>query len=382
MSNFNDDHKDSRANITFNQIKKKRRGKFVIFTIVCLFMASLGSAFTAMVMISTDEDGNYYFNHDNDRNGVVIKESSKNLQVIAGKAMESVVSVINVINDENFIRETNVGVGIVIDSEGYIITSYYSLVNATSIKVKSYNDIVYSADLVGFDSFYDIAMIKVENNKLTPMPIAKSPVDVKVGDKVISVGNPLGKFFDGSIEVGTVLSTRENIMFRNSQSKLSEMLKMVKTTVIPKDINTGAALCNLSGELIGVNSTTMIYHNDYIENSLYISVDDLNQITENILDKQDSMIMYIGIYGEEAVSQREGGIEGVYAKEVMKNSLAYEAGIRPTDIITKVNSMAVNCVDDINHILEDEGIGEEVKFTVYKNGVYSEFNIKISNGKK
>lgn len=382
MSNFNDNRKDSRANITFNQIKKKRRGKFVIFTIVCLFMASLGGAFTAMVMRSTDDDGNYYLKHDEDRDGVVTKESSKKLQAIAGKAMESVVSVINVIKDENFIRETNVGVGIVIDSEGYIITSYYSLVNATSIKVKSYNDIVYSADLVGFDSVYDIAMIKVENTKLTPMPIAKSPVDVKVGDKVISVGNPLGKSFDGSIEVGTVLSTRENIMFRNSQSKLSEMLKMVKTTITPKDINAGAALCNLSGELIGVNSTIMTYHNDYIKDSLYISVDDLNQITENILDKQDSMIMYIGIYGEEAVSQREDGIEGVYAKEVMKNSLAYEAGIRPTDIITEVNSISVNCVDDINYILEDEDLGEEVKFTVYKNGVYSDFNIKISNSKK
>ncbi|GEM_PF-2679502 len=382
MSNFNDDYKDSRANITFNQIKKKRRGKFVAFTLVCLFMASLGGAFTAMVMSSAEDDENYYFNQSNDGNEVITKESSAKLQDVASKAIKSVVSVINVIGNEETTREINVGVGIVVGDEGYIITNYYGLVNATSIKVKSYNDIIYSATLVGFDSIYDIAMLKVENSNLTPIAIAESPIDIKTGDKIMSVGNPLGKSYNGSIEIGTVISTRENIIFRNSQSKVSELLRMVKTSISPKYINTGAALCNISGELIGVNNTTMAYHNDYLENSFYISVDDLGQITDNILDKQDSLILYMGIYGEEAISQQENGIEGVYAKEVTKSGLAYESGIRPTDIITEVNGISVNCVADINDILEQQKIGDIVYFTVYKNGTYSEFNIKVPDGKK
>lgn len=381
MSNFNDNRKESRANITFNQIKKRRRGTFVVFTILCLFMVSLGGAFTAMIIRSSD-DGNYYFNHDETGDGVITKESSGKLREVAAKTARSVVSIINVISNPNYTKEVNVGVGIVLDSRGYIISSYNNLINASRIKVKSYTDVVYDAELVGFDAAYDIAMLKVENSDLTPMPIAESPINLKAGDKVISVGNPLGKSYNGSIEVGTVLSTKESIMFRNSQSKVAELIRMIKTTVVPKYINTSAALCNMSGELIGINNTTMAYHNDYLKNSFYISVEDLNQITENILDKQDSMITYMGIYGEAAVSHQENGIEGVYTKEVIKNGLAYEAGIRPTDIITEVNNIAVSNVRDINDILDTLESGAEVDFTVYKSGIYTNFNIKIPEGKK
>ncbi len=381
MSNFNDNRKESRANITFNQIKKRRRGTFVVFTIVCLFMVSLGGAFTAIIMGSSD-DGNYYFNHDETGDGVITKDSSDKLQEVAAKTVKSVVSIINVISNQNYTKEVNVGVGIVLDSRGYIISSYNNLINASRIKVKSYNDVVYDAELVGFDAAYDIAMLKVENGDLIPMPVAESPISLKAGDKVISVGNPLGKSYNGSIEVGTVLSTKESIMFRNSQSKVAELLRMIKTTVTPKYINTSAALCNMSGELIGINNTTMVYHNDYLKNSFYISVEDLSQITENILDKQDSMITYMGIYGEAAVSHQENGIEGVYTKEVIKNGLAYEAGIRPTDIITEVNNKSVSSVRDINDILGTLESGSEVDFTVYKKGSYTNFNIKIPEVKK
>lgn len=382
MSNFNDDSKDSRANITFNQIKKKRKGAFVLFAIICLFMASLGGAFTAIIMSNTDNDGNYYFNNDDSGDGLITRKSTPKLQEVAERTIKSVVSVINVISGEDYTKETNVGVGIVLDSDGHIITSHYNLINASRIKVKSYNDVVYEAQLIGFDSIYDIAMLKVENSNLTPMAMAETPSELKPGDKVISVGNPLGKSYNGSIEVGTVLNTKESIMFRNSQSKISEILKMIKTTVIPKYINTSAALCNMDGELIGVNNTTMTYHNDYLKNSFYISVEDLNQITDDILDKQDSMISYMGIYGEAAVSQQENGIEGVYAKEVIKNGIAYQAGIRPTDIITEVNGNSVSCVNDINSILSELKVGSEVVLKVYKNGVYSSFRMKIPEGIK
>ena len=94
------------------------------------------------------------------------------------------------------------------------------------------------------------------------------------------------------------------------------------------------------------------------------------------------MITYLGIYGEAAVSQQEDGIEGVYTKEVIKNGLAYEAGIRPTDIITEVNSISVSSVNDINAVLSALDEGAEVDFTVYKNGIYTDFNIKIPEVRK
>lgn len=374
MSNFNDDYKDVKAKITFNKIKKRRKGKIVAITIFCLFVASLGGAVTALVVNTENE--NYYV-QGNNKDEEVNTTNSK-LQSAAHKAAQSVVSVIKVIADDKCIKETNVGVGVVIENGQYVITSYLGIEDATSVKVKLHNDIVYNASIIGFDSIYDIAMIKINGEALQPMTIAKNSTKVEKGDRVISVGNPLGKSFNENIEVSTVLNTRENIVFKNRETKVAESLRMIKTSVIPKFINTGAALCNLDGELIGVNNTTMTYHNEFLKNSFYISAEDLEPITYGILDKQDSLINHMGVYGEEAISQSENGIDGVYAKEVTRNGLAYEAGIRPTDIIVEVNGMKVNTVSDINSIMSKFKSGEIIKYKVFKNGDYVDFKIKIS----
>ncbi|WP_346897530.1 S1C family serine protease [Clostridium sp. UBA7503] len=374
MSNFNDDYKDVKAKITFNKIKKRRKGKIVAITIFCLFVASLGGAVTALVVNTENE--NYYV-QGNNKDEEVNTTNSK-LQSAAHKAAQSVVSVIKVIADDKCIKETNVGVGVVIENGQYVITSYLGIEDATSVKVKLHNDIVYNASIIGFDSIYDIAMIKINGEALQPMTIAKNSTKIEKGDRIISVGNPLGKSFNENIEVSTVLNTRENIVFKNRETKVAESLRMIKTSVIPKFINTGAALCNLDGELIGVNNTTMTYHNEFLKNSFYISAEDLEPITYGILDKQDSLINHMGVYGEEAISQSENGIDGVYAKEVTRNGLAYEAGIRPTDIIVEVNGIKVNTVSDINSIMSKFKSGETIKYKVFKNGDYVDFKIKIS----
>lgn len=377
MSNFNDDYKDVKARITFNKIKKRRKGKIVVVTIFCLFIASLGGAVTALVMNGESESENFYVQGNNNDQGLEVNTTNSKIQATAEKVSQSVVSVIKVITDDKCTKETNAGVGIAVENGQYVITSYSGIADATSVKVKLQNDIVYNASTIGFDSIYDVAMIKIDGEPLRPMDIAKNSTKVERGDKVISVGNPLGKSFNENIEVSTVLSTRENIMFKNRETKVSESLRMIKTSVAPKFINTGAALCNLDGELIGVNNTTMTYHNEFLKNSFYISAEDLEPITHGILDKQDSLINHMGVYGEKAVSQRENGIEGVYAKEVTKNGLAYEAGIRPTDIIIEVNDIKVNTVNDINSIMSKLKSGETVKYKVFKNGDYVDFKIKI-----
>ena len=377
MSNFNDDYKDARAKITFNKIKRRHKGKIVVVTIFCLFIASLGGAVTTLVMNNENEDDNYYVQDSNDDQGLEVNATNLKIQTAAEKVSQSVVSVIKVITDNKCTKETNVGVGIAVEDGQYVITSYLGIEDATSIKVKLHNDVVYNASIIGFDSIYDVAMIKIDGEPLKPIDIAKNSTKVKKGDRVINVGNPLGRSFSENIEISTVLGTRENIMFKNRETKVSESLRMIKTSVTPKLINTGAALCNLDGELIGVNNTTMTYHNEFSKSSFYISSEDLEPITHGILDKQNSLINHMGVYGEEAISQREDGVEGVYAKEVTRNGLAYEAGIRPTDIIVKVNDTKINTVSDINSIMSKFKSGEMIKYTVFKKGNYVEFKIKI-----
>ncbi|MEG1870587.1 MAG: S1C family serine protease [Peptostreptococcaceae bacterium] len=378
MSNF-DDYRDCKAKITFNKVKKKRRGKIVVITVFCLFIASLGGVITAFVMIQSEENENYYIQgDDNIDSDVEMNKTDLELYATTERVSKSVVSVIKIVTDDKCTMESNVGVGIVAENGEYIITNYYGIEDASSVKVKLYNDVVQNVSIIGFDSVYNIAMLKVEGEPLTPIIIAKNSTKIEDGDRVISVGNPLGKSFDENIEVTTMINTRENIVFKNKITKVSESLKMLKTSNKQKQINTGAALCNFDGELIGVNNTSMYYNDVFLDNSLYISIEDLEPIIDGILDKQDSLINQMGVYGEEAVSQREDGIEGVYVKEVTRNGIAYEAGIRPTDIIVKVNNLSVRTVSEINSIVSNFNSGDTIEYAVFKNGKYNYFNIKIT----
>ncbi|MEG0132878.1 MAG: S1C family serine protease [Clostridium sp.] len=378
MSNFNDDYKDARARITFNKIKKRRSGKIILITIVCLFIASSSGVAAALVMMKADLSKEYYL-QDDDEN--ISNTNKTQIQSVVKKVSESVVSVIKIINDGTGTKESNIGVGIVVDNGEYIVTSYSGIRDASSVKIKLYDDAVYNVNMVGFDSVYDVAMLKIEGQTLVPINVIDNKSKIKTGDKVISIGNPIGNSFNESIEGGMIINTRESIVFKNPEAKASESLKMIKTNVKPKYINTGAALFNLEGELIGVNNRAMAYHSEFSKNSFYMAVEDLYNITNGILDKQDSLLNYMGVYGEEAVSPRENGVEGVYAKEVTRNGIAYEAGIRPTDIIVEVNDVKVNSVSDINSIMDEFKSGDTIKCMVFKNGVYVNLDIKISDGK-
>lgn len=374
MSNSREDYRGPKAKITFNQVKKNRRGKFILLGLGSLFIALSSGIITAIGMNIHMKNAGYYLRQESNYS---MGEEIRKLQETVKDVSKSVVSIINVSTDKDEIIEKDVGVGIAVEDGKYLLTSYECVNNADTIKIKLYNDAIRTASVIGFDSVYDIAMLKVEGDPLQPITLMAGYQQIKNGDAVISIGNPIGSDFNQGISLGKIINTRENIMFRNPDTKIAENLKLIKTNVFPRIINTGAALCNLKGELIGVNNTSMVYHKEFSKNSFYISVEDLDSITDEILDKQDYLINYLGIYGERAESQSKDGVEGIYAKDVTRNGVGYEIGIRPTDIITELNDKAVESVGEINSIIDNMKAGEKVKITVFRYGEYIEYTVDI-----
>ena len=250
MSNSREDYRGPKAKITFNQIKKKRRGKFILLGLGSLFIALSSGAITAIGMNIHMKNIGYYLKQESNYS---MGEEIMKLQETVKEVSKSVVSIINVTKDEDEIIEKDVGVGIAIEDGKYLLTSYECVNNADTIKVKLYNDAIRTASVIGFDSVYDIAMLKVEGTPLQPITFIAGYPKINNGDAVISIGNPTGSDYNQGISLGKIINTRENIMFRNPDTKIAENLKLIKTNVFPRSINTGAALCNLSGELIGVN---------------------------------------------------------------------------------------------------------------------------------
>lgn len=374
MSNSREDYRSPKAKITFNKIKKKRKGKFLLIGMGCLCIALVSGTITAVLMTHHIKQVGYYLiQHTNLEDG----KNALKFDDTVNRVSKSIVSIIEVKNDEDSVKESNVGVGIVVENGEYIITSYDCVDSGNIIKVKLYSDEIRTVSTIGFDSIYNIAMLKVEGEPLKPIEFPTDASNAKDGDVIISMGNPAGNSFDEGIEVGKILNTRETIIFRNPNTKLAETLKVIKTNIVPRTINTGAALCNLQGQLIGVNSGDMAHYKDFGKTSFYISVDDLEPITSGILDKQDSLISYLGIYGEVAVSKTEDGVEGIYAKDVTKNGIGYDIGIRPTDIIVKLNGVEITTVNEINSKIKQMENGEKLTITVFKNGKYLNYDIFI-----
>lgn len=373
MGNAREDYRGPKAKITFNHVKQRRRGKHLLIGIGCLCIAITSGIVTAvLVSARVRQVGYYLMQQDNSANAF---EKIAGLDDTVQRLSKSIVSIIDIDTSDDQLKESNVGVGIVIGDGHYIIANYDCIDNGNAIKVKLYDDIIRNATIVGFDNIYNIAMLKVEGDPLLPISFPEDLRQISNDDTVISMGNPTGNPFDEGVEIGKITNTRETIFLKNANTACGESLKVIKTNILPRTINAGAALCNLQGELIGVNS--MSFYKDFAKSSFYISVEELQPITDGILDKQDSLIAYLGVYGEKAVSRNKEGIEGVYAKDVTKNGIGYNIGIRPTDIIVGLNDNAVSSIAEINKMIAEMSEGEKLKITVFRDGRYIDFELTI-----
>ena len=145
------------------------------------------------------------------------------------------------------------GSGIIYKSDGFIITNYHVIEGATEIKVKLSNDNILIAKVVGSDAISDLAVIKVEANNL---PIAKfgDSSKVKVGDLAVAIGNPLGEQFSGTVTAGIISALDRKINIVNKKTGEQTIYKVMQTDAVINPGNSGGPLCNIYGEVIGINS--------------------------------------------------------------------------------------------------------------------------------
>lgn len=377
MSDLKGFCKDSKGKITFKHVQRRRKGKVVMIALCCFLIVLLTAITTALLMVKHVTNVKLFLNEGNNfansKNMIKIKEIVKD-------ASPSMASIIAVTSEDGVVKERNVCSGIAVEDGTYMITSYNAISGANRIKVKAYDNSVYNAGIVGFDSTYDIAMIRLENGTITPVDINTKTKEAENGDVIVSVGNPDGALFNSSFYIGQVVNSGESVLFRSDEGKFAQNLKLIKTDISPKDINNCSALYDMDGNLLGINNMYIEHRNENKDTSYYISVEDLVPITSGMLDKQDSLITCLGIYGESAISQREDGVEGVYAKDVTLNGMGYQIGIRPTDIIVSIDDVKVHNVSEINDFINEVGQGTVINIKVYKNSEYVNYELKIDKG--
>ena len=275
------------------------------------------------------------------------------------------------------------GSGIIISEDGYILTnnhvissestySFYAIQEATGLKVNLYGDTEsYDATVVGTDSYTDLAVIKIDKTGLTPATLGDSG-NVKVGEFVMAIGNPLG--MDYSVTCGVVSALNREV------ESDGVTYTAIQTDAAINSGNSGGALVNANGEVIGIN-TLKLAGNGVEGVGFAIPISSTTSIVNQLIENKTVKRPYIGITGsaiDSNTAKRYNLPEGVYVEGVEKDSPADKAGIQQKDIITKIEGKEVKSVNELNKVKYTYNIGDTVTLTIIRNNEEIEAKVTLT----
>lgn len=308
-------------------------------------------------------------------NQTKIADTSKNsITKVAEMVGPTVVGISNKAEGYFGLQDVGSGSGIIFDPNGYIVTNNHVVEGASKITVKFSSGKVLPAKLVKADSRSDLAIIKVEAQNLPTAKFGDSS-KVKVGDTAIAIGNPLGEEFSGSVTAGIISALNRKIQYGGA------IYKVLQTDAAISPGNSGGPLCNSAGEVIGINSLKLGADQNAEGMGFAISINEAKSIINSLMSYGKVSRPFLGIYGQSVVS-KENKVEGVYVSEVVPESGAASAGIKPTDIIVELDNKKILRFEDLSDVLDKHKIGDSIKCKVWRNGKTIEVNIVLSDVKE
>ncbi|MBQ9297609.1 MAG: trypsin-like peptidase domain-containing protein [Clostridia bacterium] len=329
-------------------------------------------------------------NSNLENNSAVLSLSSYSdaTAAIAKKVQPSVVGIKVEYTVRSFFSQSGTvtasGSGIIISEDGYILTnnhvinsksgsSFYQISEANSIKVYLFDDsTAYDATIIGSDTLTDLAVLKIEKNGLTPIEIGDSST-VSVGSFTMAVGSPLG--LDNSVTMGTVSAVNREITDEDGRKFV-----LIQTDAAINSGNSGGALVNSYGQLIGVN--TLKASASGVEGiGFAIPINSAKEIYTQLIEFKKVKRPYIGIEGidiDESISKYYNLPIGLYVKYVADFSPAQKAGLQIGDVITSVDNTPIKTLDELNDIKYKHSIGDTIKLKFLRNGEEKEISIVLA----
>ena len=259
------------------------------------------------------------------------------------------------------------GSGFIYTSDGYIITNYHVIESASSIKVTLYDGTSYDAQLIGYDESNDVAVLKIDATGLTPVTVGDSD-NLNVGDSVVAIGNPLGEL-TFSLTSGAVSALDREVTLSSNVT-----MKLIQTDCAINSGNSGGALFNLYGEVIGITNAKYSGSSSSgasIDNiGFAIPINTVRSIVDSIIEKGYIAKPYIGVMvsdvSDEAINY--GTPAGAAVASVTEGGPAEKAGLQANDIITAVDGEAISGKSDLSSVISEHEAGDKLTLTVYRQG--------------
>ena len=261
------------------------------------------------------------------------------------------------------------GSGVIISSDGYIVTNNHVVDGADELTVSLSDNREFSARIIGADKTTDLALIKIDGKELPAIQIANSD-DVKVGEWVLAIGNPIG--LNNTVTAG-IISAKARTLGANGVESF------IQTDAAINSGNSGGALVNTRGELVGINAMLYSQTGSYSGYGFAIPTAMMNKVVDDLKQYGTVQRAMIGISGRDVKTQVDiekeegkevtdyGTMEGIYVAEVVDNSAAQEAGIVKGDVITEVDGQKVQKFGDLSGIIAQKRPGDKVAITFLHN---------------
>ena len=325
--------------------------------------AYVGSG-TKLNIVSSQESSDTTFSDE---------EDALCLQDIYSSVIDSVVSISSMTSSG-----TSSGTGIIMSSDGYVITNHHVITGALVISVLTNDNQEFEAALVGSDEMSDLAVLKIDARGLKAAEFGDSS-KLRVGDSVVAIGDPLGVQLRGTMTNGIISAINRDLTVGD------RTMTLIQTNAALNNGNSGGPLINCYGQVIGINTVKMSSY--YTATA---SVEGLGfaipiSVAKPIIDEliENGYVAgrpAIGISGDSLPSYYRTYYrlpEGVYVTSVNEGSDAKAKGIREGDIVTAINGERISSIDELNTVKNQYAAGDEVTLTIYRSGTYYEVTVTL-----
>lgn len=261
-------------------------------------------------------------------------------------------------------EQVGTGSGVIISEDGYIVTNNHVIKGASEIEITLNNKKSYQAKLIGTDSKMDIALLKIDTNEKLPYTVFANSDSVKIGEWVLAVGNPYN--LTSTVTAGIVSAKARDLDTSGIQS-------FIQTDAAVNPGNSGGALVNTRGELIGINTMISSMTGSYVGYSFAVPSNIARKIIEDLMEFGNVQRGILGVEGGElnSISSKEYGIsqtQGFYINKVTKNSGAEKSGLGKGDVIIKLDEQNVATFADLSGYINTKRPNDKVQVTYIRDG--------------
>src|SRR5499426_292067 len=274
------------------------------------------------------------------------------------------------------------GTGFIWDGAGHIVTNDHVVQGAGILAVRFASGEVLRAQIVGTAPNYDLAVVRVDNTRSLPPPLAiGTSADLKVGQYVLAIGNPFG--LDQTLTTGIISALRRRLPTAGGR----EITNVIQTDAAINPGNSGGPLLDSAGRVIGVNTAILSPSGTSAGIGFAIPIDSVNRVVPELIRRGSVPTPGIGIVAANEAAATRAGVEGVVILRTVPGSSAERAGLRgmdaksskPGDVIVGVNGKPVRRLADLTQELERVGVGKPVSLKVQRDGRETTVDVEVTD---